>query len=261
MPRVDALTEIPLSVTASATGNYLMNFDLSAYSEQSLKLKDSYLNTLHPIANSTTYQFYINTADAATSGNTRFSLIIDKPAVLPLDPKYFSAKIQDNVVEISWNASGDHSNKSFRLYRAGADGQFSWLADVPAKEGDHYLFVDRSPLVGVNYYKLEIQNANGGIEDKGVVALMFGLAQDQTVNIYPNPASDRITVRYQNLYPGESNIEICDLTGKVLYRHLVSSNSLIASPSVDVSKLSAGVYVLKITSGQQIIGHSRFLKL
>jgi len=60
--------------------------------------------------------------------------------------------------------------------------------------------------------------------------------------IYPNPASNKITLRNANLQNG-SMASITDLTGKVLYQ-----NSIDKTGEIDVSYLPRGIYILKLVN-------------
>ena len=71
--------------------------------------------------------------------------------------------------------------------------------------------------------------------------------QDATdLKIYPNPATNQL--RVGNLMPG-SAIQVCDLKGVVLIAMLVQSGTV----SIDISKLSKGVYIVKVSDRVNIV--------
>lgn len=63
------------------------------------------------------------------------------------------------------------------------------------------------------------------------------VTSDISLKIYPNPATDQITV--ENLDRGE--ISIMNISGAVMLRHTVTSSRSV----IDISRLPAGVYILK----------------
>ena len=68
--------------------------------------------------------------------------------------------------------------------------------------------------------------------------------------IYPNPANgDYVTI--QSSVSGEKNIEVYDITGKRLI------NTILNSDKLDVSSVSSGVYLVKVT----IQGQTKVSKL
>ena len=77
---------------------------------------------------------------------------------------------------------------------------------------------------------------------------MDELAIDNSVLVYPNPATDFIQV---DLY-GELNWEmltITDLSGKLIYSQEVNLKGVVTIP---VDKLNSGVYLVTTTTGQNI---------
>ncbi|PIP54850.1 MAG: hypothetical protein COX07_03120 [Bacteroidetes bacterium CG23_combo_of_CG06-09_8_20_14_all_32_9] len=60
------------------------------------------------------------------------------------------------------------------------------------------------------------------------------------VSIYPNPASDYMML----LSDGKGTMSICDLTGKIVYSSKITNNTQV----IDISKLSKGIYVVKVNS-------------
>jgi polyhydroxybutyrate depolymerase len=62
-----------------------------------------------------------------------------------------------------------------------------------------------------------------------------------TIQFFPNPAVDYLTL----LSNGKGTLEILDITGKLMQRSNITESSQI----VDIRGLSAGMYVMKFTSG------------
>lgn len=101
---------------------------------------------------------------------------------------------------------------------------------------------------------------NGIIDDAG--GWFMGIASNTTANsmkanVYPNPASREIGLTFVSDIDGKGNIDIKDLTGKVL----VSFNEKLQKGSnefkYDVSKLAPGVYFIGINTDN----HQSVLKL
>ena len=70
------------------------------------------------------------------------------------------------------------------------------------------------------------------------------------LKIYPNPVNgDYVTI--QSPISGEKNIEVYDITGKRLI------NTILNSDKLDISSVSAGVYLVKVT----VQGQSKVSKL
>jgi len=72
------------------------------------------------------------------------------------------------------------------------------------------------------------------------------LANNQSITLYPQPASNQVTV--VNPYAGDNDVRmmLCDATGRVVMNDVVKQKSLF---NVDVSPLPAGIYMLTLQSG------------
>ena len=72
---------------------------------------------------------------------------------------------------------------------------------------------------------------------------------DLNVRIYPNPAVDKVNVSIEGEVENDINIEVYDLTGK---RIMNSHNSMQDSNiTLDISPIPAGIYLMKIESGNE----------
>lgn len=64
---------------------------------------------------------------------------------------------------------------------------------------------------------------------------------------YPNPFTDYIRISNQYLENNSGMVTITDMNGKVLQSMKVQNNSIIST-----SELAAGLYIIKLTSGEQV---------
>ncbi|WP_395057553.1 T9SS type A sorting domain-containing protein [Flavobacterium sp.] len=99
----------------------------------------------------------------------------------------------------------------------------------------------------------------GGTVKKLAVIAGYGVLANTTfsinskISMYPNPAQSIVTVSYKSL--SSANLEIMDSVGR-----LVSINKLNENTTeIDISNLSNGTYLFKITS-EEGIGVNRIIK-
>ncbi len=69
--------------------------------------------------------------------------------------------------------------------------------------------------------------------------------------VFPNPASEKVTVTTLDLNNKIESIEIIDITGKLI--KVISFETFAQSQSIDISDLQSGVYVLNMQTGKNII--------
>lgn len=82
-------------------------------------------------------------------------------------------------------------------------------------------------------------------------ALKVAEASAATIGIYPNPASDVINIKSQTAL---SSAQIVDLSGRVVY------SALLSSESIDVKSLTTGIYILKLQAADGKTFSRKFTK-
>jgi len=95
-----------------------------------------------------------------------------------------------------------------------------------------------------------IPNLSAGIANTSMVAAQL--------SVYPNPAKNQLNMLIESSVAISGKIEATDITGKVVYSAPVNISNARYSQVLDISKFSAGVYILQLTSEGQSI-HQRFV--
>ena len=67
--------------------------------------------------------------------------------------------------------------------------------------------------------------------------------------VYPNPASQIVTVKLVNSFEEETTIRITDINGKLVFEKAVSSNDQISEIPIHVNNLKNGIYLINIQMG------------
>lgn len=85
------------------------------------------------------------------------------------------------------------------------------------------------------------------------------IVANQCVNVYPNPFCDKINVN-SNI-TGLKNIEILDISGKIIYSEKVINNYDNFELNKDFSSLPKGIYFFNINNDKKIIHSQKIIKL
>ncbi|MDQ8003606.1 MAG: LamG-like jellyroll fold domain-containing protein [Pedobacter sp.] len=247
LPPSARVMEIPISVSANATGNYLMNFNLSEYHQgHTLELKDNYLNRTVPIIAGSVYSFNIDRANALTFGVARFSIVVTPPTVLPVGLLYFSGKKQNEGVLLTWGTPEGIGNKRFKLFRAAQDGIYQFLTNVSSNDVGTYSYIDRSPLPGRNYYKLVQVDFDGLETEAKPITVNFVIGEHRSVVIYPNPVIDNFTIKIDDLEEEVYELNLYDTLGKRVKNIMASKSALLSGLKVNVLGVNSGVFVVRL---------------
>ena len=82
--------------------------------------------------------------------------------------------------------------------------------------------------------------------------------KNSDINIFPNPATDAVTISLSNKLTGSETVEIYNITGKLVMRNLFKDlEGTSVSKSMNISELNTGVYFVYITGA----GDSKIRKL
>ncbi|MFT5266269.1 MAG: hypothetical protein ACI8YQ_005033, partial [Polaribacter sp.] len=72
-------------------------------------------------------------------------------------------------------------------------------------------------------------------------------------NIYPNPASNILNVKFISSAEKEASIELYDLTGKLMHSSTMNMIPGKQTESFDVSQFGNGIYFMHLTTDTQRI--------
>ncbi|MBK7130138.1 MAG: T9SS type A sorting domain-containing protein [Crocinitomicaceae bacterium] len=113
-------------------------------------------------------------------------------------------------------------------------------------------------------YCVRITDANGCFLDTcTLVTVGFDdlWLSENSINLYPNPAKDILSVLIEGNYMGDFTLEICDMTGKVIEQFCIHKESQLINFPMDLSGFKNGNYVIKIVTNEKGILMQQFVKI
>lgn len=75
---------------------------------------------------------------------------------------------------------------------------------------------------------------------------------EKSVALYPNPATDRVTIEIRDATSQQVSVELMDMNGKIRLSDDLTVKEGVTLKQLDVSVLPAGVYVLRMTWNDEI---------
>ncbi len=129
-----------------------------------------------------------------------------------------------------------------------------------------------NPLIpGINVqpgktYWIQVDGSGGGSEgiftltltDKNITDLPVLTQTNSPLVLYPQPASDYLTIQARDLKDKPSQIKIYSLSGKLYFQENINKADG-SEITINVSQFSPGIYLLKLISGDNILV-SKFIK-
>jgi ASPIC/UnbV protein/PKD domain-containing protein/VCBS repeat protein/type IX secretion system substrate protein len=182
-----------------------------------------------------------------------FNDVWEWEGILPLDLLSFSANIheKDNVM-LQWRSENENAFDHFKLERSTNLIDFKTIANVTGKNGlseNQYEWIDRTPELGDNYYRLRLVDADGTYHFSDWQSIKFDPDQNE-LKVYPNPTRDKLFVA-----TGETQVEsfsIFDTKGSLI----MNAQELSGDFEINLSGWESGIYFLQVKT----MGESRFIR-
>lgn len=176
--------------------------------------------------------------------------------VLPVEFKTFTAKRNQDQVQLNWQTASEHSNTGFTIER-NTTGQWVEIAFVPtqATGGNSdvplsYQYLDNNPHKGISQYRIRQTDLNDKTSYSAIRSVQ-GEGSGTKLVIYPNPSFDgRVQVVFQDAI-AVRHLVITDMGGRI-----VRQFNNINTSSVTVDRLTAGLYTARVidqTTGESIL--------
>lgn len=258
--------KVKLYVQAVANGPYnlqmedLTGIDTSIFN---VSLIDHFTSDSVNIANKKAYQFTITNSDTTTFGANRFVLSIQRKILPSYQLESFTGQKASDGVLLTWKTSNEGTYTGFAIEKQnGSDTQYTTLYNVQGNGSGTYSFTDTKPVNGNNTYRLLQNDIDSNVTYTNPINVLYNSSSASgSLNLYPNPAKDLITVNFNsavNTSGQNYQANIFSSSGVLVMQKSVSSNSW----SQSVSALRPGAYILEIraTNGS-LIGNAKFTKV
>jgi len=177
-------------------------------------------------------------------------------AVMPLKLLGFTATKAGKTARLAWQTTEEENTKVFLVEYSSNGQQFQSIGSIDAKGNNagsatnHYSFDHATPLQGNNYYRLKMMDNDGSFTYSAVE--FINMQQNSRFTISPNPATNRLQVKGANI----KKVEVLGLAGNTL---ITQNNTTGAVIQLNISHLSAGGYIVRITDLQGNIQTERLI--
>lgn len=148
---------------------------------------------------------------------------------------------------INWTLTGGATCFDMHLLRAAPGSDFEQIYTISGVCGgatdQFYEFVDFDGLESGNTYEYKVTASNGTFSTN-TVEIQYVNAGNQALLVYPNPTFSNFWVTIDNNYTPSFLVELYSMYGQLLFQ-TVRLQRLF---EVETNNLTAGVYLLKITT-------------
>ena len=163
-------------------------------------------------------------------------------SILPL-PITFSATRINQSSSLSFTVYNEYNGKYVAIQRSADGVHFEDIDKLQVEATGVYKFTDNAPLPGNNYYRLKMVDESDHASSTDTRLLKF--EEKATVNIFPNPSVDKLTISFPSSWMQESvTAEIFTNNGQLVRR--VQLNNHGSQQTIAVNTLPHGSYVLRL---------------
>lgn len=180
------------------------------------------------------------------------NFIAEVVTTAPVDLKYFKGEVENNKVRLNWVTLSETTNSHFEVLYSKDGKSFDFLERIEGKgtsgHVNNYAIYHNQPVTGTNYYKLIQYDKDGAAQEKGLIAVSFGLASSsKDLILYPNPVYNEVNIKLEDVKGGTFNIQVYDISGRKVYsqQYLLDKGSNTLTLALR-EKIPAGQYIIKV---------------
>ncbi|MGX5857147.1 T9SS type A sorting domain-containing protein [Dyadobacter jiangsuensis] len=164
---------------------------------------------------------------------------------LPVTLVAFEAVPEENRVRLSWKTAEETNASHFDVERSQDAKTWTKIVETAAtgdsRELSSYSTTDEAPLAGISYYRLKTVDRDNTFAYSRTASVNLG-SSGLGVRVYPNPASSVLLI--QGVDPKSVNhVSLTNTSGQ-----LVAQYGAVPETGIDLSKLSNGMYLIKIVT-------------
>jgi protocatechuate 3,4-dioxygenase beta subunit len=152
---------------------------------------------------------------------------------------------------LTWTAASTSSTKEYAVIRKSlSSNQTETIVTLPATVGSSgtqsYSYFDTKIEQGDWQYRLKMLDQNGGYSFSNTRGIQMNCTQQPTIQVYPNPASDNLSVLIPVEGESEVRLVLSDMAGRIIQQSTTAIDDLTVI-QLPIASLRNGIYQLKVT--------------
>lgn len=205
------------------------------------------------VVNATTAYKYYKLDITANSGATQIQFSewnLYRVNTMAIVTNSFKAHKTENGINLEWRANNIKPNTFFQVLRRNSSvGAFQIIKEVTASDMDYYVFNDKFPAIGTNYYRIRQVNSNYEFSDSDIVAIDY--FNHNRLTVYSRDGKLFLT---NELSSGNISISIFNIDGRKLFMQNFNNQGIRSEIPLKIT-LKPGVYISEINTDKEVISN------
>ncbi len=177
----------------------------------------------------------------------------------PVELTHFEGKKQGLQIELNWVTESELNNSGFEIQKSpnGRDWDAIEFIDGQgtSNEINKYHFLDKNPILGINYYRLRQIDFNQQFEFSKVIAVEY---QNHTnhIRVFPNPSTGMVNLHFDNPIKHSTKVTISDSVGRKVWESKTTEGASEWSKTIAINE--SGIYFISVQIGKELY-HKRLI--
>jgi Secretion system C-terminal sorting domain len=164
-------------------------------------------------------------------------------SLMPIELSEFNAKANATTTLLTWTTASEKDNALFNIERSTNGTDFQTIGQVKGSGTSNvakdYVFEDKTPAQGVNYYRLQQVDFNGKSSRSMVRSVVFGNTE---LVVKPTLVQDELQIVVGDESP--TTLQIFNIAGQ-----RVLTAQAQGEQRINISSLPAGAYFIQTATG------------
>ncbi len=185
------------------------------------------------------------------------TVVVGDCSTLPVELLYFSAKAEENNIQLVWETLSEFQNFGFEVERSLNAKDFRKIAWIKGNgttsDANQYRFKDEKVIANETYYyRLKQVDEDGSFEYSSTVSASIKNKHAlQIGTIHPNPASDVLYLPIESNSTTEAMVQLFDKTGRIVANFQEEINKGSNQITLPVRGIQQGIYFARIDVGKE----------
>ena len=179
--------------------------------------------------------------------------------ILPIELTRFEGECSNGQVILNWQTASEINNSEFKIERSTNGIDFETIGSVISLGAsgriNNYGYIDEDNLDVTCYYRLTQKDYDGKTSNSKIISVEHACASKLNSEIitYPNPSNDYVVLDIKLYQTSLVTIDIVNEIGRTIKKYDATKYDIgMTSINLDISKLNAGIYFLKVLINDQL---------